>query len=301
MPIGSPRTSPSSTGPRGRLPRSAAGSAVRRAPRSSSVSTVTRTRASPSSRRGPIPSWARPTSCSRPSMSWRARWRRRLGARPSSRTSRRPPARVSWTASRSPRRRPVCRRAPWPSTRSPELVCRSGWLTTCLAVTGPAPSWPSRGTISYRLRDWVFSRQRYWGEPIPIYFPVELADPTGDPRRGAAHTIRYDQPLAVDESELPLRLPELADYNPGEDPAGPLARVGDWRFFQRDGRWFARETNTMPQWAGSCWYYLRFLDPGDDDKPWAMDAYDAWMPVDLYVGGAEHAVLHERLGVPDVT
>jgi leucyl-tRNA synthetase len=148
------------------------------------------------------------------------------------------------------------------------------------------------GTISYRLRDWVFSRQRYWGEPIPIYFPVELANPTGDPRRGAAHTIRYDQPLAVDESELPLRLPELADFNPGEDPAGPLARVGDWRFFQRDGRWFARETNTMPQWAGSCWYYLRFLDPDDDDKPWAMDAYDAWMPVDLYVGGAEHAVLH---------
>jgi len=72
----------------------------------------------------------------------------------------------------------------------------------------------------------------------------------------------------------------------------PLARVGDWRFFQRDGRWFARETNTMPQWAGSCWYYLRFLDPDDDDKPWTMDAYDAWMPVDLYVGGAEHAVLH---------
>jgi len=99
-------------------------------------------------------------------------------------------------------------------------------------------------------------RQRYWGEPIPIYFPVELADPTGDPRRGAAHTIRYDQPLAVDESELPLRLPELAGYNPGEDPAGPLARVGDWRFFQRDGRW-------------------------DNDKPWTMDAYDAWMPVDL--------------------
>src|SRR5262244_2282180 len=74
--------------------------------------------------------------------------------------------------------------------------------------------------------------------------------------------------------------------------AGPLARVGDWRFFQRHGRWFARETYTMPQWAGSCWYYLRFLDPRDDDKPWAMDAYDAWMPVDLYVGGAEHAVLH---------
>src|SRR5262249_56160616 len=103
------------------------------------------------------------------------------------------------------------------------------------------------GRVRYGVGDWVCWRQGYGGEPIGIYFPVELADPTGDPRRAAAHTIRYDQPLAVDESELPLRLPELADYNPGEDPAGPLARVGDWRFFQRHGRWFARETNTMPQ------------------------------------------------------
>ncbi len=126
-----------------------------------------------------------------------------------------------------------------------------------------------RAKVNYKLRDWVFSRQRYWGEPIPIYFPVDLEDPTGDPRRGAPHTIRYDQPIAVDESELPLRLPELDDFNPGEDPAGPLARAVDWRFFQHDGRWFARETNTMPQWAGSCWYYLRFLDPDDDDQPWA--------------------------------
>jgi leucyl-tRNA synthetase len=143
--------------------------------------------------------------------------------------------------------------------------------------------------ITYKLRDWVFSRQRYWGEPIPIYFPVET---DGDPRSGAAHTIRYDQPIAVEESELPLRLPELTDYRPGNDPAGPLARAKDWRFFQKDGKWFARETNTMPQWAGSCWYYLRFLDPKNGAEGWSQQAYDAWMPVDLYVGGAEHAVLH---------
>jgi leucyl-tRNA synthetase len=146
--------------------------------------------------------------------------------------------------------------------------------------------------VTYKLRDWVFSRQRYWGEPIPVYFPIELEDPEGDPRRGAAHTIRYDQPIAVDESDLPLKLPDLADFRPGDDPAGPLARAVDWRFFRKDGRWYARETNTMPQWAGSCWYYLRFLDPGNDAEPWSAAAYDAWMPVDLYVGGAEHAVLH---------
>jgi len=146
--------------------------------------------------------------------------------------------------------------------------------------------------VNYRLRDWVFSRQRYWGEPIPIYFPVELEDPNGDPRKGDAHRIRFDQPIAVDESELPLRLPALDDFKPGEDPAGPLARATDWRFFQKDGRWYARETNTMPQWAGSCWYYLRFLDPQNDERIFSEKAYDDWMPVDLYVGGGEHAVLH---------
>ncbi|HEX9297081.1 MAG TPA: leucine--tRNA ligase, partial [Polyangiaceae bacterium] len=147
-------------------------------------------------------------------------------------------------------------------------------------------------TVKYRLRDWVFSRQRYWGEPIPIYFPVELANPGGDPRRGDPHTIRYDQPIAVGEEELPLRLPELEDFQPGGDPAGPLARAADWRFFQKEGRWYARETNTMPQWAGSCWYYLRFLDPRNADRIFDPAAYDQWMPVDLYVGGSEHAVLH---------
>ncbi len=146
------------------------------------------------------------------------------------------------------------------------------------------------GKVTYKLRDWVFSRQRYWGEPIPIYFPVECK---GDPReKGAEYTVRYDQPIAVDDAELPLRLPDLEDFKPGTDPAGPLARAVDWRFFQKDGAWFARETNTMPQWAGSCWYYLRFLDPHNEAAAWSKEAYDAWMPVDLYVGGAEHAVLH---------
>jgi|CZKU01.1.fsa_nt_gi leucyl-tRNA synthetase len=144
--------------------------------------------------------------------------------------------------------------------------------------------------VTYRLRDWVFSRQRYWGEPIPIYFPVTC---DGDPRvPGAAFTIHHDEPLAVPVEELPLNLPDLDDFGPGDDPAGPLARVADWRFFQRDGRWFARETNTMPQWAGSCWYYLRFTDPHDDREAWSAQSYADWMPVDLYVGGNEHAVLH---------
>ncbi len=144
--------------------------------------------------------------------------------------------------------------------------------------------------VTYRLRDWVFSRQRYWGEPIPIYFPVDCE---GDPRKkDAKYTVRHDQPIAVAESDLPLRLPDLEDFKPGNDPAGPLARIADWRFFERDGKWFARETNTMPQWAGSCWYYLRFTDPNNDAVGWSEKAYDEWMPVDLYVGGAEHAVLH---------
>ena len=145
--------------------------------------------------------------------------------------------------------------------------------------------------ITYKLRDWVFSRQRYWGEPIPIYFPVDLPE-GGDPRQGAKAIVRFDQPIAVKEEELPLRLPDLADFRPGDDPAGPLARALDWRFFEKDGRFYARETNTMPQWAGSCWYYLRFLDPKNQEAAFSKAAYDAWMPVDLYVGGAEHAVLH---------
>jgi leucyl-tRNA synthetase len=158
-------------------------------------------------------------------------------------------------------------------------------ITAWLAAQGKGAA-----RVTYRLRDWVFSRQRYWGEPIPIYFPVTAE---GDPRRpGAKFTIHHDQPIPVPESELPLRLPDLDDFKPDGDPAGPLARAADWRFFQKDGRWYARETNTMPQWAGSCWYYLRYLDPKDDREGWTAKHYADWMPVDLYVGGNEHAVLH---------
>jgi len=151
--------------------------------------------------------------------------------------------------------------------------------------------------ITYKLRDWVFSRQRYWGEPIPIYFPVDFAegvDPSSvDPKDdGCEHTIRFDNPIPVDEADLPLELPEMEDFKPGSDPAGCLARAKDWRYFQKDGKWFARETNTMPQWAGSCWYYLRYTDNKNDEEAFGKKADADWMPVDLYVGGAEHAVLH---------
>lgn len=142
--------------------------------------------------------------------------------------------------------------------------------------------------INYKLRDWVFSRQRYWGEPIPVYFPVKTE---GDPRKGDPHEIDYSQPIAVEESELPLTLPELDDFKPG-DPAGALVKALDWRFFQKDGKWYARETNTMPQWAGSCWYYLRYLDPHNEQEIFSQQSYNDWMPVDLYMGGSEHAVLH---------
>jgi leucyl-tRNA synthetase len=106
------------------------------------------------------------------------------------------------------------------------------------------------GSVTYKLRDWVFSRQRYWGEPIPIYFPVDMRDPTdeaSDPRKGSPYTIRYDKPIPVADDDLPLRLPPMEDFQPGDDPQGCLARALDWRFFQKDGEWFARETNTMPQ------------------------------------------------------
>ena len=138
-----------------------------------------------------------------------------------------------------------------------------------------------RPAVNYKLRDWLFSRQRFWGEPFPILHEVDDQDrPTGVVR-----------PVA--EAELPVPLPPLTDFKPGDTPDPPLSRAGhEWLFIERDGRRYRRETNTMPQWAGSCWYYLRFLDPGNTERFLDPEVEHAWMPVDLYVGGAEHAVLH---------
>jgi leucyl-tRNA synthetase len=134
--------------------------------------------------------------------------------------------------------------------------------------------------VNYKLRDWLFSRQRYWGEPFPILHEVDAeGGPTG-----------RVEPLTLEE--LPLRLPELADYKPTGNPEPPLSKAKDWLNVTRGGKHYVRETNTMPQWAGSCWYYLRYLDPKNDRALADPDKLRRWLPVDLYVGGAEHAVLH---------
>ncbi len=132
------------------------------------------------------------------------------------------------------------------------------------------------GTVNYRLRDWLFSRQRYWGEPFPL---VTMED----------GSVRL-----VPMKDLPVILPELDDYRPTADGQPPLARATEWvnTTDPVDGKPAARETNTMPQWAGSCWYFIRFCDPDNDQEAWSKEAESYWMPVDLYVGGAEHAVLH---------
>ena len=134
--------------------------------------------------------------------------------------------------------------------------------------------------INYKLRDWLFSRQRYWGEPFPILHELdEAGQPTGLMR-------------PVPESELPLNLPELADFKPTGSPEGPLAKVSHWVNVCIDGKRYRRETNTMPQWAGSCWYYLRYLDPHNQQRFCDPAKAKYWLPVDVYIGGAEHAVLH---------
>ena len=129
--------------------------------------------------------------------------------------------------------------------------------------------------VNYRLRDWVFSRQRYWGEPIPV---IHWED---------------GETTLIPEDELPLRLPAATDIRPSGTGESPLANLDDWvNVVDENGRKGRRETNTMPQWAGSSWYFLRYVDPKNDQKIADEDLLKEWLPVDLYVGGAEHAVLH---------
>ncbi|WP_151735949.1 leucine--tRNA ligase [Paenibacillus tengchongensis] len=133
-----------------------------------------------------------------------------------------------------------------------------------------------KGKVTYRLRDWLFSRQRYWGEPIPI---LHLED-------GTMKTVPVDQ--------LPLLLPEVDSIRPSGTGESPLANVTEWveTVDPETGMKARRETNTMPQWAGSCWYYLRYIDPHNDKELCSPELQKEWLPVDLYIGGAEHAVLH---------
>ena len=128
--------------------------------------------------------------------------------------------------------------------------------------------------VTYKLRDWLFSRQRYWGEPIPI---IHMED-------GTMRT--------VDVDELPLELPATTNFKPSDTGESPLAHCTDWLNVEIDGVKGTRETNTMPQWAGSCWYYIRYIDPKNDKAIGDPKLLEHWLPVDLYVGGAEHAVLH---------
>ena len=128
--------------------------------------------------------------------------------------------------------------------------------------------------VNYKLRDWLFSRQRYWGEPIPI---INCDDGTLVP---------------VPEEELPLVLPKLDEYKPSGTGESPLVHAKEWLNVTIDGKHGTRETNTMPQWAGSCWYYIRYIDPHNETTIGDKKLLDHWLPVDLYIGGAEHAVLH---------
>ncbi len=131
-----------------------------------------------------------------------------------------------------------------------------------------------KSVVTYSLRDWLFSRQRYWGEPFPVVH--------GSDGRVV--------PLPVDA--LPITIPMVSDYKPTADGEPPLARATDWVEVDIEGETYRRETNSMPQWAGSCWYYLRFMDPHNDQAPFSPEAENYWGQVDLYIGGVEHAVLH---------
>ncbi|MBC7856135.1 MAG: leucine--tRNA ligase [Pirellulaceae bacterium] len=149
-------------------------------------------------------------------------------------------------------------------------------ITKWLAAAGLG-----REAVNYKLRDWLFSRQRFWGEPFPILHELDdQGHPTGMIR-------------AVEMKDLPVDLPHLDDYKPHGRPEPPLAKApAEWLYPVINGKKYRRETNTMPQWAGSCWYYLRFIDPRNGQVFVDREKEKAWMPVDLYVGGAEHAVLH---------
>jgi leucyl-tRNA synthetase len=129
--------------------------------------------------------------------------------------------------------------------------------------------------INYKIRDWLFSRQRYWGEPFPV---IHWED---------------GEITLLEDSQLPLQLPELEKYEPSSHGESPLANATEWlQVRDSKGRKGRRETNTMPQWAGSCWYYLRYIDPKNDAEPFSKAKEEYWLPVDLYIGGTEHAVLH---------
>ncbi|XZE52509.1 leucine--tRNA ligase [Planctomycetaceae bacterium SH139] len=149
-------------------------------------------------------------------------------------------------------------------------------ITAALNQAGVA-----RQAVNYKLRDWLFSRQRFWGEPFPVLHEID------------AEGNRTGRKRAVPAEQLPVDLPHLDDFKPHGRPEPPLEKASDdWLYVQLDGKRYKRETNTMPQWAGSCWYFLRYLDPGNTEQFVDPAKEQAWMPVDLYVGGAEHAVLH---------
>jgi leucyl-tRNA synthetase len=178
---------------------------------------------------------------------------------------------------------------PTESTEPAECTAADGWAVN----SGPFNGLPTaevikritawleekgagKKAVNYKLRDWIFSRQRYWGEPIPVVHCEHCGI------------------VALPESALPLTLPEVSSYEPADTGESPLALIHDWvhTTCPRCGGPAKRETNTMPQWAGSCWYYLRYLDPHNDKAFAGRDKIDYWAPVDLYVGGTEHAVLH---------
>jgi len=128
--------------------------------------------------------------------------------------------------------------------------------------------------VNYKLRDWLFARQRYWGEPFPVLY---LEDGSIVP---------------VPQESLPVTLPQMEDFKPSGNGDAPLANNQAWVNTTYNGKPAKRETNTMPQWAGSCWYYIRYIDANNDTAPWDKEKANYWLPVDLYIGGAEHAVLH---------